>query len=234
MGRDFDPVMDEYVAALRERPKIAFLTTPHNPSGRLIEEADIRRVCESAHEDTLVVLDEAYIHYSQTEGSMHLLREYRNLIVLRTFSKAYGLAGLRVGFGISANPALIQPLWRIKPTWNIGQLQLAGAIAALQDDEHVQRAVDTIAQMREFVGQRMAQMTRFRMVPHSRANFFLTEILDPGLDSTAVFNGLLERGVIVKNGVDIEGLGPRYLRVDLNLQRHMDRFLDALQDLPAC
>ncbi|HYF17821.1 MAG TPA: histidinol-phosphate transaminase [Ramlibacter sp.] len=233
MGRDFDPLMDEYLAALRERPRIAFLTTPHNPSGRLIGEADVRRVCENAHEDTLVVVDEAYIHYSRTEGSLHLLREYRNLLVLRTFSKAFGLAGLRVGFGISANPALIQPLWRIKPTWNIGQLQLAGAIAALQDDEHVQRAVDTVVEMRGYVAERMGRMQRFRMVPHSRANFFLTEILDPALDSTAVFNGLLERGVIVKNGVDIEGLGPRYLRVDLNLKRHMDRFLSALDDLPA-
>lgn len=233
MGADFDPVMDEYVAALRERPRIAFLTTPHNPSARLIAESDIRRVCENAHEDTLVVLDEAYIHYSQTEGSLHLLREYRNLIVLRTFSKAFGLAGLRVGFGISANPALIQPLWRIKPTWNMGQLQIAGAIAALDDDEHVDRAVATVAEMRGYVAERMGAMKRFRMVPHSRSNFFLTEILDPALDSTSVFNGLLERGVIVKNGVDIEGLGSRYLRVDLNLKRHMDRFLGALDDLPA-
>ncbi len=233
MGKDFDFAMDRYLEALKKRPKIAFLTSPHNPSGQLVSEADVRRVCEAAHEDTLVVLDEAYIHYSETEGSVHLLREYSNLMVLRTFSKAYGLAGLRVGFGMSGNPALVEPLRRLKPTWNVGQLQLAGAMAGLQDDAHVQRAVTTVVEMRGYVAQEMSRMTRFRMVPHSRANFFLTEILDPALDSDSVFEGLLKRGVIVKNGNHIEGLGSRYLRVDLNLKVHMDRFLNALNDLPA-
>src|SRR5699024_1905321 len=98
MGKDFTFEMDEYISLMqRERPKIAFLTTPHNPSGRLLSEKDIRRVCEAADPATLVVLDEAYIHYSETEGGMHLLREYDNLIVLRTFSKAFGLAGLQIG-----------------------------------------------------------------------------------------------------------------------------------------
>lgn len=71
----------------------------------------------------------------------------------------------------------------------------------------------------------------FRAVPGSRANFFLTEILDPELDSTRVFKELLARGVIVKDGSDIEGLGQRYLRVDVNLRKHMDRFLWALADI---
>jgi len=232
MGQDFSLEMDRYLEALASRPKIAFLTSPHNPSGQLVSESDVRRVCEAAHEDTLVVLDEAYIHYSETEGSVHLLREYANLMVLRTFSKAYGLAGLRVGFGISGNAALIEPLRRLKPTWNVGQLQLAGAIAGLQDNAHVERAVRTVVDMRSYVASQMAAMTRFRMVPNSRANFFLTEILDPALNSDSVFEGLLKRGVIVKNGNHIEGLGSRYLRVDLNLKVHMDRFLNALNDLP--
>ncbi len=73
----------------------------------------------------------------------------------------------------------------------------------------------------------------FRAVPNSKANFFLTEILNPALDSTRVFNELLKRGVIVKDGSDIDGLGSRYLRVDVNLKRHMDRFLWALADIRA-
>jgi histidinol-phosphate aminotransferase len=92
--------------------------------------------------------------------------------------------------------------------------------------------VKTVVEMRGYVAQQMARMTRFRMVPNSRANFFLTEILDPALDSDIVFEELLKRGVIVKNGNHIEGLGSRYLRVDLNLKVHMDRFLNALNDLP--
>lgn len=232
MGTDFDLQMDRYVELLAQKPKIAFLTSPHNPCGRLVSEADVRRVCESAHESTLVVLDEAYIHYSETEGGMHLLREYPNLMVLRTYSKAFGLAGLRIGFGISNNHRLIDPLRRIKPTWNMGHLQIAGGVAAIDDDEHVQRAVRTVVEMREYVAGELAKSKRFRMVPGSRSNFFLTEILDPALGGASrVFEELLKRGVIVKDGNDIVGLGDRYLRVDVNLKKHMDRFLSALEDI---
>lgn len=234
MGQDFDPLVDDYVKRLEDKPRIAFITNPHNPSGVFLEEAQVRRICEASDKQTLVVLDEAYIHYSETDGLMKLLREYDNLIVLRTFSKAYGLAGLRVGFGISANPDLIRPLLNIKPTWNMGQMQIIGAASAVFDDEHVARAVATISESRKYVTEQMAGMNSFRMVPGSRSNFFLTEILNPEIDSTDVFNGLLERGVIVKDGKDIEGLGGRYMRVDLNLRKHMDRFLDALRDIETC
>lgn len=231
MGQDFDPMLDDYIQLLEKRPRIAFITNPHNPSGVFLEEDQIRRICDAASKETLVVLDEAYIHYSETDGLMKLLPEHDNLIVLRTFSKAYGLAGLRVGFGISANAELITPLLNIKPTWNMGQMQITGASAAVFDDDHVARAVATISDARRYVTDQMSGLNSFRMVPGSRSNFFLTEILDSDLDSTDVFNGLLERGVIVKDGKDIEGLGDRYLRVDLNLRRHMDRFLAALRDI---
>jgi histidinol-phosphate aminotransferase len=231
MGEDFDPMLDDYIRLLKKKPRIAFITNPHNPSGVFLEEDQVRRICDAADRETLVVLDEAYIHYSETDGLMKLLPEYDNLIVLRTFSKAYGLAGLRVGFGISANAKLIRPLRNIKPTWNMGQMQIIGASAAVFDDEHVAHAVATISDARRYVTEQISAMNSFRMVPGSRSNFFLTEILDPDLDSTTVFNGLLERGVIVKDGKDIEGLGERYLRVDLNLRKHMDRFLSALRHI---
>lgn len=231
MGKDFEPLVDAYIGELAKKPRIAFITNPHNPSGVYIEEHDVRRICEAASKDTLIVLDEAYVHYTETDGLMKLLPEYENLIVLRTFSKAYGLAGLRIGFGIASNPELIRPLRNLKPTWNLGHAQMIGASAAVFDDEHVGRAVKTVVESKQFVAEEMGRLNRFRMVPSSRSNFFLTEIVDPGLSSTIVFNRLLERGVIVKDGKDIEGLGDRYLRVDLNQRRHMERFLHVLRDI---
>ncbi len=234
MGKDFDPQVDQYIEVMRHvNPKIAFMTNPHNPSGRLMSENEVRRICEAANPDTLLALDEAYVHYSSAKFGMDLLREYDNLIVLRTFSKAFGLAGLRIGFGISNNPDLIRPLRLIKPTWNMGQMQIAGGIAGLNDDEHVARAVATIQKMRPYVTSGVDKVDGFRAVPGSEANFFLTEILDSNLDSTRVFNELLTRGVIVKDGSDIPELGSRYLRVDVNLKKHMDRFLWALADIKA-
>ncbi len=232
MGKDFDPDVDRFIDTMRSvKPKIAFMTNPHNPSGRLMSEAEVRAVCEAASDDTLLALDEAYVHYSSAKFGMDLLREYDNLIVLRTMSKAFGLAGLRVGFGISNNPALIRPLRLIKPTWNMGQLQIAGGIAGINDDEHVNRAVATIREMRPYVMSGVDKIDGFRAVPGSEANFFLTEIMAPELDSTRVFNELLQRGVIIKDGSDIPALGSRYLRVDVNLKKHMDRFLWALGDI---
>lgn len=232
MGEDFDPVFDRYIEAIDESgARIAFITNPHSPSGRLMPETEIRRVCEAVP-DTLIVLDEAYIHYTQTPGGIELTRNHDNLIVLRTFSKAYGLAGLRLGFAIAANTALISPLINIKPTWNLGQMQIAGGVAAIGDDAHVDRTVATIVEMRDYITGRLSGLNRFRMVPGSRSNFFLLEIVDEDLDSTALFNALLERGVIVKDGsISFRGLGRRYLRIDVSLKKHMDRLADALRDI---
>ncbi|MGD9846887.1 MAG: histidinol-phosphate transaminase, partial [Variibacter sp.] len=206
----------------------------HSPSGQLLAEDDIRAVCKTAGDDTLVVLDEAYIHFTQTPGSMALTRDHANLIVLRTFSKAFGLAGLRIGFGIAANKELIAPLINLKPTWNLGAMQVAGGIAALDDDAHVERTVAMIVEMRDYVSGKLAKLNRFRMVPGSRSNFFLLDVKDSGLNSTQVFEALLRHGVIVKDGsVSFRGLGKRYLRIDVSLRQHMDRLVSALQQIDA-
>jgi histidinol-phosphate aminotransferase len=233
MGPGFDLVIDRYIETLKSaKPKIAFITNPHSPSGKLVAEDDIRRICEAAGRDTLVVLDEAYIHFTETPGSIALTRDYDNLIVLRTFSKAYGLAGLRLGFGIAQNRKLVAPLLTMKPTWNLGQMQIAGGAAAMADDAHVERTVKMIVEMRAYVTQRLTGLNRFRMVPGSRSNFFMLEIIDDALDSTEAFNALLKHGVIVKDcSVSFRGLGKRYLRIDVGLKKHMDRLADALRDI---
>ncbi len=223
--------VDAYIDHITPETRIVFVTNPHSPSGTWMSEDDVRRIVEAAPH-ALVVLDEAYVHYSGGPGYINLAREYPHLAVLRTFSKAFGLAGLRVGFGI-ADPSVVDALLAVKPTWNMGQLQIAGGIAALDDDEHVERTVATIIESRGYVEGLFESLDRFRYVPGSRSNFFLVEILDPDLDSTGVFEGLLERGVIVKDGsVSFRGLEHRFLRADVNLTEHMDRLVAALADLP--
>ena len=193
--------------------RVVFVTNPHSPSGTWMSERDVRSIVESAG-GALVVLDEAYVHYSDTPGYLHLADDYDNLVVLRTFSKAFGLAGLRVGFGVGPKP-VIDACLAVKPTWNMGVLQCAGAAAALDDKDHIEATVAAISEGRARAQARFGELDRFRMVPGSRSNFFLVEILDGGTDSTAVFEGLLERGVIVKDGsVSFRGLRDRFLRCD--------------------
>jgi histidinol-phosphate aminotransferase len=230
MTDDLDFDWDAYLAAITPDVRIAFLTNPHSPTGRLVPEARIREVCRSAR-DQLVVLDEAYIHFSGTEGGIHLVKEFPNLIVLRTFSKVFGLAGLRIGFGI-ARPEIITPMMHLKPTWNMGNLQVAGAIAALDDDAHVARTVATIREMRAYVLGELRKLNRFSVVGEPSSNFFLLRIEDSSLSSTTVFEELLKRGVIVKDGsVSFIGLGKRYLRIDVSLKKQMDRLIWALTDI---
>ncbi len=223
--------VDAYIEHITPETRIVFVTNPHSPSGTWMSEADVRRIAEAAPH-ALVVLDEAYVHYSGGPGYIHLAHEYPHLMVLRTFSKAFGLAGLRVGFGIG-EAGLIDALLAVKPTWNMGQLQIAGGIAALDDHEHVERTVATIIDSRAYVERRFEELDRFRFVPGSQSNFFLIEILDPDIGSTQVFEGLLERGVIIKDGsVSFRGLEQRFMRSDVNLREHMDRLVAALADLP--
>lgn len=234
LGPDLTIDIDAYIAKLKEvKPPVAFVTNPHSPTGKFIEETDLRRIAEATRGmETLLVLDEAYIHFTETQGGMHLTRDYDNLIVLRTFSKAFGLAGLRLGFGIAANANLITPLRNIKPTWNLGCMQTAGGIAALQDDEHVARTVAAIVEMRAYATERLRGLNRFRMVPGSRSNFYMIEITDPTLTSTTVFEALVKRGVIVKDcSVDFRGLGDRYLRCDVGLKKYTDRLVEALREI---
>jgi histidinol-phosphate aminotransferase len=233
LGPDFRVDASAFLPAIAEHdPAIVFLTNPHSPTGRLMADADIEAVCEAAGPDRLVVLDEAYIHFTQTPGGIEIARRHDNLILLRTFSKAYGLAGLRIGFGLSRNRALIAPLMSLKPTWNMGNMQVAGGAAAIGDDEHVDKTVRLIVDMRDYITGRLAGLNRFQMIPNSRSNFFMIRIVDHDLDSTLVFDKLLERGVIVKDcSVSFRGLGKRYLRVDVNFRKHMDRLADALREI---
>ncbi|MDH4280871.1 MAG: aminotransferase class I/II-fold pyridoxal phosphate-dependent enzyme, partial [Acidimicrobiia bacterium] len=144
--------VDGYIEHITDDTRIVFITNPHSPSGTWMSEADVRRIIEAAP-GALVVLDEAYVHYSDTPGYLHLAADYDHLAVLRTFSKAFGLAGLRIGFGVAAKP-VIDALLAVKTTWNMGQLQIAGGVAALGDDEHVNRTVDTIVASRAYVQDR--------------------------------------------------------------------------------
>jgi histidinol-phosphate aminotransferase len=230
MDDDLDFKWDAYLSAIQDDVRIVFLTNPHSPTGRLVAEARIREVCRKASRQ-LVVLDEAYIHFSGTEGCMHLVKEFPNLIVLRTFSKVFGLAGLRVGIGV-ADQSIIKPLMHLKPTWNMGALQVAGAIAALDDDAHVSKTVSAIAEMRRYVLGELRKLNRFSVVGEPASNFFLLRIEDEALSSTELFTELLQRGVIVKDGsVSFIGLGQGYLRIDVSLKKQMDRLIWALGDI---
>jgi histidinol-phosphate aminotransferase len=228
------PVMDvdDVIAKVCDRTRVVFLTSPHNPSGRVVPLAEVRRVCAAAP-DALVVVDEAYIHFSEQETAVSLLPEFGNVIVLRTFSKAYGLASLRVGFGVSARE-IVDLLMRVKPTWNLGCVQMAGAIAALGDREHVVRTTETIRKNRRWTAAEITGIPGLSVVEESQANFLLVRLDNPRLTATDVHHGLARRGLVVKDcSVSYLGLGDRYVRVDIADRAVMRRLVTALREVVA-
>ncbi|HFS82660.1 MAG TPA: histidinol-phosphate transaminase, partial [Epsilonproteobacteria bacterium] len=208
----YEHKVDEFIAAYREhRPKIIYICTPNNPTGDVISREEVLEIIEAVDEHTLVVVDGAYMEYAAAKEARHAItpREilrYPNVIYLGTFSKAYGLGGMRVGYGI-ANRQLIQTLTKLRPPFNITTLSLLAAIEALKDEQFVE---DSIAlhqqQIRRY--EDFADKNGIRYID-SYTNF-ITYLFDDPLNSTEIANRLLEQGVIIR---DLASYGMNAIRI---------------------
>lgn len=227
-GHDLDAMR----AAISERTRVIFIANPNNPTGTWLDGDSLQAFIADVPERVMVVVDEAYFEYASDPAlrmkqgaadypdASQWLQRYPNLVVTRTFSKAYGLAGLRVGYSLSY-PDVANLLNRIRPPFNVNSLALAAAAAALQDEEHVRRGVALNAEQMTVVTQ-AAQAMGLEYIP-SVGNFVC---LDVGDNAAAVYDALLHEGVIVR---PVANYGmPRHLRVTLGLAEENERFLAAL------
>jgi len=205
--------------AITARTRLLFLCNPNNPTGTMVSAEEVARLLARVPEHVVVVFDEAYYEYvrrSDFPDSMTYVKQGRNAIVLRTFSKIYGLAGLRIGYGVTT-PEIANLLNRVRPPFNANSIAQCAALAALSDDEHVanSRAVNQ-AGMEPVVDGLTA--LGFTPIP-SEANFVY---FDVGRDGRQVFDSLLRQGVIVRH---IEG---RMIRVTIGQAEDNHIFLGAL------
>jgi histidinol-phosphate aminotransferase len=213
-------------AALDARTRIVFIANPNNPTGTWLDAASLRRFVATAPPHTVVVLDEAYVEYARVDGLADAgdwVREFSRLVVVRTLSKAYGLAGVRVGYAIS-HPSVADVLNRIRPAFNVNNVAQAGAVAALDDQAHVARCAHaTVAERaRLAAGLRDLGLT---VIP-SAGNFLMVGFGDR---AARVHAGLLRAGVIVRP-LGNYGLH-RHLRISVGLPAQTDRLLAALPAL---
>nr|WP_243454105.1 histidinol-phosphate transaminase [Oceanisphaera pacifica] len=222
-AKDLGHDLDAMAAAITEQTKLVCITNPNNPTGTFLSKAALAAFLAKVPEHVLVILDEAYTEYVTEEErhpSIDWLAQYPNLIVSRTFSKAYGLAGLRVGYMV-AHPELIGVLNRVREPFNCNSLALAAAEAALGDEAYLSEAV-------ALNSREMARYEAFfdsqnlRYVP-SRGNFIT---LDLQRDAMPVYEALLREGVIVR---PIAGYGlPHCLRISIGLEHENQRCIEAL------
>ena len=218
--------LEAMAKAITERTRLIFLANPNNPTGTWVPAADLEAFIAALPLNVLMVVDEAYVEYVELPGyttSLGWLAKYPNLIVTRTFSKAYGLAGLRVGFSIS-HPDLADYMNRVRHPFNVNSLALAGAEVALEDRQHLARSVEV-----NRLG--MAQMTHalenmgIPFIP-SAGNFIT---IDTETDAMPVFQALLRLGVIVRPLPNYAL--PNHLRITIGTESENTRAIDALEQV---
>lgn len=217
----FEYDIDGLLRKITSKTKIVFVCSPNNPTGSIISVNSLRRLLEN---DVIVILDEAYAEFA-VETGLPLVREYENLLVLRTFSKAYGLAGLRVGYGVG-NDKLIDYIFRVKPPFNVNLLAQCAAIQALRDKEHLDQTVARTIAGRKFLAERLRELDGVKVYP-SQGNFILLEITN-GASANKLAKELLKDGVIVRS-CESFGLGDSFLRVSIGREEENKRFLNAFE-----
>jgi histidinol-phosphate aminotransferase len=219
LGHDLDAMR----ALVNERTRLVFIANPNNPTGTWVEREPLRRFIASLPATTIVLVDEAYGEYvndTNYPNAALWLNEFSNLIVTRTFSKAHGLAGLRVGYGL-AHPSVADILNRVRQPFNVNSLGLVAAAAALEDTDHLARSAqlnrEGMQQLR--VGLKSLGL---RCYP-SIGNFMLVDCGRPGVP---VYDSLLRAGVIVR---PVAGYGlPNHLRISIGTIAQNQRLLAAL------
>ncbi len=221
--RDFTHDLDAIAGAVSAETKIVFLANPNNPTGTIYRRAEWEAFLARLPKDLLLIVDEAYFEYVQDEGYPDSLQYHnadRPVLTLRTFSKLYGLAGLRVGYGVGPRE-IISMMQRVRQPFNVNAPAQWAALAALDDVEHVQRSLTVNREGLDFLG---AQFKKLRLdyVP-SHGNFVLVRV-GKGQE---VFKQLLSQGVIVRamGGYQF----PEHIRVTVGNMDENRKFIEALQ-----
>lgn len=221
--------LDAMAARCNENTRLVFIANPNNPTGTIVGREALRRLLDSVPKRALVILDEAYYEYAADSphypNGVDFVREGYNVVVLRTFSKAYGLAGLRIGYGVM-RPDIAHWLHRTREPFNVNYMAQFAAIAALEDTDHVTRTVTmNEAGKQEFYAAFDALGLDFAP---TFANFVWVNV---GKESRPVYQALLERGVITRTG-DVFG-APTFLRVTIGTPEENAKFLTALREVLA-
>jgi len=217
---------NDLLEKVTSRTRMVFICNPNNPTGTVMSRNDFEAFIGALSSDIVVVVDEAYMEFVRDPDcfrSMEYIQGNKPIVALRTFSKAYGLAGLRIGYGVMA-PELAEILHRIRQPFNVSLLAQAGAVAALEDEAFLHKTVQTVHEGLDFL---YAELDRagVRYFP-TQANFFL---IDAGQNADMVFENMLKKGVIVRS---MSSYGyPEYIRVNTGLPEENKRLVQAIEQV---
>jgi len=219
---DFQLNTDEMTNLLQQhRPKAVFLCNPNNPTGQYMSREQIENVMSSC-KDTLVVLDEAYIAFTENAWSSQDMVDRSNLVILRSMTKDYALAGLRLGYAIAAEP-IISVLKRVRPPWNVNAPAQKAGVLALNADSYLKECGSKIREARDFL---IKELERLGLPPlPSQTNFFLVKVGNV----TALRQALLNKGILVRDCTSF-GL-PQYIRLAPRTLPECQKLIEAIKEV---
>ena len=220
LGEEFSLPVDELLAAADEHTKMIFLCSPNNPTGNSFPRAEMMRLVEQF--DGIVVVDEAYIDFAEAESLKNKIAENENLVVLQTMSKAWAMAGLRVGLAL-ASKQVVELMSQVKYPYNINLATMAIVSELLQSP--IEEKVEQINQQRAMVAEALAQSGVVKKIYPSDANFLLVEVDD----ADAMYDFLISKGIIVRNRNRVRGC-EGCLRITIGLPEENERLLESIAE----
>lgn len=223
LSADFELNAADFLSRVTPQTKLAFLCSPNNPSGNLLDPAEVEKIIRGFN--GIVVLDEAYIDFAEHEGFLPRLAEFPNLVVLQTLSKAWGMAGIRIGFAF-ADPEIVAAMGRIKYPYSVNVITERLVLQELERSSVREEQIATLVDERKKLVTRLEQMPLIRKVFASDANFVLVRVDEP----REVYNRLIERGIIVRDRSKIEGC-EGCLRLTVGTPEENAALVEALQNL---
>lgn len=225
-AKDYGHDLDAFLQAITEKTKLIYIANPNNPTGTFLTHQQLAQFLAKVPEKVIVVLDEAYTEFTRPDervDSFQLLQQHSNLVICRTLSKAYGLAGLRIGYTIS-NSEIADLFNRVRQPFNCNSLALAAAVAVFQDDDFIKKVAENnrlqMARYEQFFTEK-----KLAYIP-SKANFITVDLKQPALP---IYEKLLAQGVIVRP-IGVYGL-TTHLRISIGLPEENSRFFDVLSDI---
>jgi L-threonine-O-3-phosphate decarboxylase len=232
LGKTFNIEANEFERELTNA-KLVFLCNPNNPTSKLIPQETLKRIIEGTLEqDIFVFLDEDFLEFVENEKALTMIgkiNKYPNLFVLRSFTKIFGLTGLRVGYGI-ANEEIINMLSCAKIPWNVNCLAQAAAVAALKDEKHLRVTRELIKKEKAWLQGELRKFGSFKFSTPD-ANFFFIDVRKSGLTASEIKNKMLKQGILIRDCSSFMGLDEYYIRVAVKTHVENERLIEAFKGI---
>jgi threonine-phosphate decarboxylase len=221
-----------FIRKMNKKVKILYFCNPNNPTSILTSIETIKEITQEALErNILVFLDEDFLEFVENGEEFSMIRgikDFPNLFVLRSFTKIFGLTGLRIGYGI-ASEEITSIMFNAKIPWNVNCLGQAAAVAALEDGEHLEKTLELVKKEKTFMLDGLKQLKVFKIYPPD-ANFFFIDTRNSGFSGAEIKEKLLKRGVLIRDCSSFVSLDEYFIRVAVKTRRENEKLLDALKE----